>query len=111
MSLNIYRKMGLVTLRHSTEPRKKCLIYIYECNALAAFVYEYTENRQRWQQLYSFFGDEQHMNGCIKNGVNIFDGKDVLKIELNMAFKDNKKVLDYFLHFGYHVDCYYEKQS
>lgn len=59
--------------------------------------------------LYNFYADEQHIKNIMKNnnGCPFFDK--VLKIELNMYFKEAKTLLKYFTRAGYKVTCFYKE--
>jgi len=91
---------------------------IRQGNCLAVLVYvrkatkeELEKNpKGKWfHQLWSFFGDEQHMKNIMKDGGDVFFGEDIRKIELNMYYKECKTLLKYFLMSGHKVECYYEE--
>lgn len=86
----------------------KYKIQIRQGNCLAVFIYAYKKEGQWWHQLYTFFNDEQHVKNIIKNCDHLFSDE-VVSIELNMYYKESKKLLNLLIKAGYKVTCYYEQ--
>lgn len=61
--------------------------------------------------LYNFYADEQHIKNIMRdnNGDCMYDK--VVKIELNMYFKEAKTLLKYFTRSGHKVTCYYKEDD
>ena len=111
--------IGKLTIEQTNnESKKRYTIDIRQGNALAVFVHVRKANITELQidpngkyihTLYTFFGDEQHIKNIMKhnNGKCLFDK--VVKIELNMYFKEARTLLKYFTLSGYRVTCYYKE--
>ena len=96
----------------------KFKIEIRKCNALAAFIYVYKENGKKYHQLYSFFGDTQHMKNMMNDanlaggfGKHHLFGDEVVKIKLNTYYKECMKMLPLLTKDGYEVECYYKEDK
>ena len=82
-------------------------IEMRQSNCLAVFVfYLMDENGIRHKKLYNVFADEQHIKNMKKEGYRPFFDE-VVKIRLNMKYKENYKVLKYLVEY-YNVECYFE---
>lgn len=95
--------MGKLTIR---QKGKKFNVNIYSGNALAVFVYEYTDGGKEMYSLYDFFADKKHVSKIISNRKKLIDD-DVVKIELNLWYKSARELLPYLVKNGYKVECYY----
>ena len=111
--------IGTITIkqRHADKDYKYTL-QIRQGNCLAVIIYvrkateeELKENPEgKWyNQLYSFYGDEQHMKNIIKNEGDIFFGETVTNIKLNLYYKECKTLLKYYTLSGHKVTCYYKE--
>lgn len=90
--------------------KKRFTILICEANCMAAFVHVdgRDEKGRRVHTLYMFFSDKAHVRNIVKEYGTLFDDK-VISIELNMAFRSSKELLDVLVKNGYKVKCYYKK--
>lgn len=86
------------------------------CLAVAIYVRPLTDEEKaqapgmRYRhQLWTFWGDEQHMKNIIKNEGDIFFGEKVTSVELNMYYKECSTLLKYFTRSGHKVTCYYKE--
>lgn len=77
-------------------------IEIREGNCLAVFVYKIEGG---WD-LYSFFVDSAHFKRMAKGGKVFSD--DVVRIRLNLRYKESQTLAKLFTQNGYEVTCYYE---
>lgn len=113
-----YSGVVMGTLQIEREyPKDKTLnqrytIELRQSNALACFIHsvKITEgiDKGKYQHtLYQFYADEQHLKNLAKHD-NMFLGDKVLKIRLNLAFKECKTLLKYYTQAGYKVECYYK---
>lgn len=99
--------------------KKKFKLQIRQGNCLAVIIYVRKATPEElakhpdgkyYHQLHTFFIDEQHMKNIIKDYGTLLDPMDkVLKCELNMYYKENYKLLKYFVQSGYKVTCYYKE--
>lgn len=80
-------------------------VNIYSGNALAIFVYEYNEDDGDMYMVYHFLLDAEHC-GKIVAGGNRLLGDGVEKVELNLRFKNARKLLPLLVKDGYKVLCY-----
>ena len=114
-------KIGVVRIsqKHS-DKTYKYNIQIRQGNCLCVMVYirkatpeELKEDPEGkyFHSLYSFYGDEQHIKNIMKNhkGKCLFD--DVVKIKLNMFYKEAWTLLKYFTKSGYKCECYYKEEK
>lgn len=99
-------KMGKLTIR---QKGKKFNVNIYSGNALAVFVYEYTDGGKEIYSLYDFFADKKHCDNIIKNHKRLFFDDEVVSIELNLFYKSAQTLLKILVENGYEVRCYYKK--
>jgi hypothetical protein len=99
--------------------KKKFKLQIRQGNCLAVIIYvrkatpeelaKHPEGKY-YHQLHTFFLDEKHMKNIIKDYGTLLDPMDkVLKCEFNMYYKENYKLLKYFVLSGYKVTCYYKE--
>ena len=95
-------------------------IQIRQGNCLCVMVYvrkstpeELKQNpKGKWyHSLYSFYGDVQHIKNIMKDndGKCLFD--DVVKIKLNMFYKEAWTLLKYFTKSGYKCECFYKEEQ
>lgn len=99
--------------------REKFNLQIRQANCLAVILYvrkstdeELARNpKGKWyHELVSFFVDEKHMRGLIKDYGEVLDPiNKVLSCELNMYYKECWTLLKYFTRSGYKVRCYYKE--
>ena len=91
------------------EKKKRFTILICAANCMAAFIHisKDAEGREL-HTLYMFFADKAHANRITKAYGSLFADK-VISIELNMAFRESKELLDVLVKNGYKVKCYYKK--
>ena len=96
----------------------KYTIDIREANCLCAFIYvrkatkeELAENPEGkyYHQLYSFLVDARHGKNIINAEGKLFGSEKVVKITLNMFYKESYTLLKLFMKSGYKVNCYYEE--
>lgn len=102
--------MGKMVIEQNQDGEKrKFTILICSANCMAAFVHigKDTEGKER-HTLYSFLADATHARNIIKHDGKLFNDK-VVSIDLNMAFKESKQLLDALVKSGYKVKCYYKK--
>ena len=59
--------------------------------------------------LITFWADDQHCRNLIKDCGGVMCGEKVLRVELNMYYKENYGLLKHMMSSGYKVTCYYEK--
>ena len=107
---------GKVTIsqKHS-DGEHKYTIDIREANCLCAFIHVRKATEEELKKhpdgkyihtLYSFLADEKHAKNIMKdNGGKLLWDK-VVKIDLNMAYKESWTLLKYFVKSGYKVKCY-----
>lgn len=97
--------------------KQRFTIEIREGNCLAVFIHvrkatdeELTKNPQGKyiHTLWNFLADEQHAKNILKHQEKVL-GDEVLKIELNMYYKECYTLLKYFMKSGYKVTCYYKE--
>lgn len=91
-------------------------VEIRQCNALAAFIYVYRKDGEVYHQLFTFFGDTQHMKNMMKDkalanskGVHHLFGDEVVEIKLNTFYKECMQMLTLLTKDGYTVKCYYKE--
>ena len=91
------------------EEKKRFTILICSANCLAAFIHigKDSEGKER-HTLYSFFADKVHANRIAKEYGSLFPDK-IVSIELNMAFRESRQLLDVLVKDGHKVKCYYKK--
>ena len=102
--------------RHG-EIKQRYTIQIREGNCLAVFIHvrkataeELAENPQGkyYHTLWNFLADEQHAKNILKHEKTLL-GDEVLRIELNMYYKECYTLLKYFMKSGYKVTCTYKE--
>ena len=111
--------IGKVTIEQDIEDKAtRFTIDIRQGNALCVMVHvrkatpaelEEQPNGKYIHTLYNFYADEQHIKNIMRNnnGKCLFDK--VVKVELNMYFKEANTLLKYFTRSGYKVTCYYKE--
>lgn len=88
---------------------KRFNIGIYGANRMAAFVSRWTvEDGKKYESLYTFFLDAAHANRIAKSNGSLFYDK-VVRIELNLFYKEAKPLLMLLIKHGYTVKCYYKE--
>lgn len=109
LTVDYNRKMGEIILsQKQDENKQEFTINEYWCNGLAAFIYEYkSDDGKDMCKLMNFFADKQHLKNMLKDKQELFIGN-IIKISLNMAYKENELVLEYFAKMGHTVECFYE---
>lgn len=110
MSLRVDFKavMGELTLKQG---ENKFKIHICAANAVCAFIYKHKDEKgDEWCDLCGFFADDVHVRRCIRSKSEMFNGK-IVKVKLNMWYKNNKYVLEYFTRMGHKVECYYKEPT
>ena len=117
MALNIYDKMGEMTIAQIQDgEKKKFKINIYTANALAAFVHDYywteteTEKKHHDQMLYSFFADTAHAKRIQKHDGKLFYDE-VVNIKLNTFYKESITLIKLLTKCGYKVTAYYKETN
>lgn len=102
-------KMVIEQTNMIDKEKRRFTILICEANCMAAFVHigKDTEGKEL-HTLYSFFADRKHARNIVKSYGSLFNDK-VVSIELNMAFKSSKELLDVLVKDGHKVKCYYKK--
>lgn len=110
--LKVNYKVSYGTIKYcQTSDNKVIRIDIHESNALCAFMYHYKKDGQKWSQLISFYADEVHIKNIEKSmkGDPLFFASDrglIMKIELNLHYRESKILLRHFTKAGYKVICY-----
>ena len=109
---------GKVTIKQNHGGKEyKYVIDIRQANCLCAFVHirkatkeELAENPEGKyvHTLYSFLVDEKHGNNILKDNNGKLFWDDVVKIDLNLHYKESWKLLKLFVKSGYKVNCYCE---
>lgn len=114
LTFDMKMEYGRMTIRqHSREGKPRDYeLKIVHGNCLAVWIYE----TEKDYQLYFFLADKAHGERCIKgNSDHTLLGKwkkDVVKVRLNMYYKDVcTKLLDLFMKSGYRVECYYKEPN
>lgn len=104
-------KMVIEQERIIGEEKRRFTILICAANCMAAFVHigKDTEGKEL-HTLYSFLADKTHARNIVKDYGTLFNDK-VVSIELNMAFRESKTLLDVLVKNGYKVKCYYKKSE
>ena len=104
------QKMGDITLVQEDEGKKQSYkINIYSCNAVAAFIYEYkNEKGEKMVRLMGFIADKQHVKNLLKERFELFTGK-VTRVRVNLYYRDMNLLVEYFTKMGVKVTCSYEK--
>ena len=91
------------------EKKKRFTILICEANCMAAFIHiSKNAEGKELHTLYMFLGDKTHARNIVKDYGTLFVDK-VISIELNMAFRSSKELLDVLVKDGHKVKCYYKK--
>ena len=108
---------GYLTIKQNN---RKYTIDIREANCLCAFIHVRKANKAELKKygpdgkyihtLYSFFADKQHVKNILKDGQTLF-GDEVVKITLNLFYKQSEKLVKLFTKAGYRVECYYQEES
>lgn len=115
--------MGTITIaqqRENEDKPRKYKIQIRQGNCLAVFINVYKEEnpedpKKCWvHQLINFLGDEQHLKNITnKWKENIFprmlSADWIVKVELNLFYKESNTLLKYMVHDGLKVKCYYKE--
>lgn len=115
--------MGTVTIaqqRENENKPRKYKIQIRQGNCLAVFINAYKEEnpedpKHPWvHQLINFLGDEQHLKNIINEWKeNVFQkmlsADWIVKIELNLFYKESNTLLKYMVRDGLKVKCYYKE--
>ena len=106
---------GKVTIEQThSDIKRRYVIDIREGNCLAVFVHvrkatedELKENPEGkyFHSLYMFLADEQHCKNILKHEKTLI-GDDVVKIDLNMHYRESWTLLKYFMKSGYKVNCF-----
>ena len=106
--------MGTVIVRQGD---RKFNIDIRKGNCLAVLVHvrKLTEEERKdnpgaryLHTLYSFFGDEEHLQNMLNNqGDIIFD--EVVSVKLNIFHEEARTLLKYFTKAGHKVTCFYKE--
>ena len=110
--------IGTIRIEQEHEDKKyRYDIQIRQGNCLAVLLHVRKATREELKEhprgkyvhtLYSFFCDEQHCKNLLKNEGGVLFDK-VVSIKLNMYYKENYKLLKYFVLSGYKVTCTYEE--
>jgi len=100
--------------------KQKFDIQIRQGNCLAVFLHSRKltpEEKKKhpgskcMHSLYTFLCDEQHCKNIMKDYGDIMCGETVLKVELNMYYKECWTLLKYFTKSGHKVTCYYKEEK
>lgn len=113
LNVDFKTKYGkLVIEQGQGENKQRFDIGIYGANCMAAFISRYTDNDgNKVAQVYTFFLDAAHANRIAKGTSNgtLFGYDKVVRIELNLFYKEAKPLLMLLVKHGYNVKCYYKK--
>lgn len=109
---------GYLTIKQNN---RKYMIDIREANCLCAFIHVRKANKEELKKygpdgkyiytLYSFFNDAQHVKNIIKNNDGKLFWDEVVKITLNLFYKQSEKLAKIFTQAGYRVECYYQEEK
>lgn len=109
---NYKTPMGKMVIEQQSmkdEKKRRFTITICEANCMAAFIHiSKNAEGETLHTLYMFLADKAHARNIVKEYGSLFDDK-VISIELNMAFRESKELLDVLVKSGYKVKCYYKK--
>lgn len=102
-------KMVIEQQSMKDEKKRRFTITICEANCMAAFIHiSKNDEGKTLHTLYMFLGDKTHARNIVKDYGTLFADK-VISIELNMAFRESKQLLDVLVKDGHKVKCYYKK--
>lgn len=107
-------KLGTLTIKRGD---KKYKIQIRRGNCLAAFIYIYkmknpSDPERPWvHQLYTFFNDDDHVKNIMKEFKNDLFGDEVIKVELNLYYKESTRLAKYMAMCGYKTEVYYNDEK
>ena len=111
-------KMGVITWNNSnTEKVEKVKVNLYKGNCLGVVINDYKdkETNKKMYQFVTFFDDIDHLKRCLGllkcwDGTtkNIFKNI-ILKVKLNIYFKDCIKMAELFAKGGIKVELYYKE--
>lgn len=95
----------------------KFKVNIYKANCLGALIYDYKdeETKKAMYKFMGFWNDFEHLKNCLglKKGYdNIYIEKgfqSVLKVKLNVFYKDCIKIAECFAKAGIKVELYYKE--
>jgi len=109
-------KIGEISLKDSKGRAYK--VQIRQGNCLAVLLYvrkphedelERNPEAKKIHELWSFYGDEQHLKNILKNEGDVLFHAHVTGIRLNVYYKECNTLLKYFALSGHKVTCYYEQ--
>ena len=90
------------------EEKNRFTILICEANCMAAFISIGKDDKgNELHSLYTFFADPTHVRNIVKHQGSLIPDK-VVSIELNLAFRDAKPLLNVLVKNGYKVKCFYK---
>lgn len=107
-------RLGMLTIKRCD---KRYKIQIRRGNCLAAFIYVYkmkypSDPERPWRhELYTFFNDDDHVKKMMKEFKNDLFGDDVIKVELNLYYKESAKLAKYMAMCGYKTEVYYDDEK
>lgn len=87
---------------------KRFRIDICRCNALAAFISKWKDDKGIHRELWYFFADRSHAERIWKADGSFWGRDKVVKIQLNMAHPNAHTLMTIFTRCGYKVECYYK---
>lgn len=114
------RKMGVMYIKqsHPEIGDFKFKVNIYQANCLGALIYDYKdgETKENMYKFWGFWNDLEHLKNCLgltkvyNNNIYISKGfQSVLKIKLNIYYKNCLKIAECFAKAGIKVELYYKK--
>lgn len=87
------------------------IIEVRAGNCLAVLIYKTHKEDGDYWNLYSVFGDTQHLKNCLKDGGDILFGEKPKRIKMNLAYKEAETLTRYLTKSGHIVECYYNKEN
>lgn len=111
MAIRFNRKMVLgEVIAIDNYEEKTYKVKIYGGNCLAVFVHEFKdkETGHLMCNLWSFFGDVQHIKNIMKNDPGWFQIY-FKKVKLNLYYKESEKMLPFFVKAGVKTEPYYKE--
>ena len=107
---NWKNKMGTITFVNGVG--KKYKETLYQANCLGVLVYEYTKDNKHMYEFGGFWDDLAHLKRClglVKGEENIYSN--VVKIRLNVFYKDCLKIAELFAKANIKTILYYEEEK
>ena len=103
-------KMGVITC-YNKRTNSKYKVNIYGANCLGALIQEFKENGKDMYDFWGFWNDEKHLKNCLglTRGYDNLYQDIIVKIKLNVFYKDCVKIATYFAKANIIVELYYKE--